>query len=90
MPPAMMMLVVKWMPSPRIWVAEATAAGEHRQRRDRDRADRGDPQAGDDLRRRQRQLDPPEDLALGQAHAAGRVFDRRRGRWRGRRWCCGR
>ena len=58
--------------------AEPAAAGKRRQGRDRDRADRCDPQAGDDLRRRERQLDPPEDLALGLSHSARRILDRRR------------
>ena len=77
MPPAMMIAVGKCeVRFGEDLGAEPAAVGEDGEGRDRDRADRRDPQAADDLRDRQRQLDLPEDLPLGQAHAAGGVLDR--------------
>ena len=47
-------------------------------RGDRDRGDGRDPHPGDDLRDRERQLDPPEQLALGHPHAPPGVLARGR------------
>ncbi len=56
--------------------AEPARGDEHRQGRDRHRAHGCDPQPGDDLRRRQGQLHPPEHLALAHPHPASRLLDR--------------
>ena len=71
-------------------VAEPAGAREGGQRGEPHRRRRGDPQAGHDRRQRQRQLDAPQQLAVGEAHAAARRRAPPRARRRGRRRCCGR
>ena len=51
-------------------LAEAAGAGQEDERGQADRGRDRDPQAGHDLRQRQRQLDAPQQLAGGEAHAA--------------------
>ena len=52
-------------------VAEPVGQQERGDRRDRDRRDDGDPQAADDRRHGQRQLDPQQHLPPRQPHPAG-------------------
>src|SRR5829696_4521494 len=58
--------------------AEGVDVREHHQGGDRHRRDGRDPQAGDDLRQRQGQLDPPEELTVGHPHPSARVLALRR------------
>ena len=51
-------------------VAEAAVADERGDRRDRDRRDDRDPEAADDRRQRERQLDARQHLAASKAHPA--------------------
>ena len=55
-------------------LAEPAGAGEERERGQAHRGRHRDPQAGHDLRQRERDLDAPEQLAVGQAHAAAGVL----------------
>ena len=71
-------------------LAEPAGAREDGQRRQPHRRRRGDPQPGHDLRQRQRQLDAPQQLAVGQAHAAAGVARLVGHAVEARRRCCGR
>ena len=56
------------------WIAEASRSGQGSERGDGDGGHGRDPQPGDDLRRGQWQLDPPQELLGGHPHPAPRVL----------------
>ena len=91
MPPAMIWPPPAAMVEPEAGVddlAEPAAVDERRQRRRRDHLHRRGPEAGGQVRHRQRQLHPPQHLPAGHAHAPRRVArppDRPPGR-PGTRW----
>ena len=59
-------------------LSQPAASGEDREARDRDGRDGRDPNAGDDLRHRERQLDPAKELLVRHPHPPSRVLGRRR------------